>query len=56
MVEESLHKKSLPARVDRILLGDVIPAVIMFYDLHGPYVPQRCVICMGNGRKELAYA
>ena len=42
--EQSLHKKSLYATVDGIPLGDVIPAVIIFYDLHGPYVPQTCVL------------
>ena len=43
VVEPSLHKKSLSATVDRIPLG-FDPAVIIFYDLHGPYVPQTCVL------------
>ena len=29
--------------VDQIPLGVVIPAIIMFYDLYGPFVPQMCV-------------
>ena len=36
---------SLPSiSVDQIPLGDDIPAIFMFYDLYGPYVPQTCVI------------
>ena len=34
----------LSISVDQIRLGTTIPAVIMFYNLHVPYVPQTCVM------------